>query len=520
MMKKIFLIFTFALILIPTADSSILAFSGDEVCVRSDQRKIKKSILGVKPITGTWINLAYKDVRNKYTNPQNFDNTDPELWKAKVRELSAMGIEYLVFMEVANDGKAYYPSKLMPGWYDKEKQSPVEAILNEAARHDMKVFMSTGWAKNQDDNLQDPIIKQRQLQIMEELAVLYGDYKAFYGWYLPVEDCLCPIFAEHAVQAVNTLVEKAHMLTPGKKTLISPYGIGLSEFDHPEYEKQMAKLKVDIIAYQDEVGCVREPFPLPRLKRNWQRMRDIHNRLNIEMWANCETFTWEEGTNDRTSALIPTAYPRLLSQQVAASVGGVDNIISFMFCGIIENPESEYQLGQPVWSNKVYSDYMDWKKRTTYWQLTEAAFMERLTNGVPMRMISDKSNWNALLDGKLAEEDSKDVRWVKFEAGYHEFAVDLQKNTCVRKVMLRMLNYNQERIGMPMKVYLFTSIDGEKYSLASIKDAPYFPNSKHDAWIESILFDQLNENVRYVKVAFEALQQVYIDELFVNPSVK
>ena len=86
----------------------------------------------MKSITGTWINLAYKDVRNRYTNPQSFDNTDPELWKAKVRELSAMGIEYLVFMEVANEGKAYYPSQLMPWWYDKDKQSPVEAILDEA----------------------------------------------------------------------------------------------------------------------------------------------------------------------------------------------------------------------------------------------------------------------------------------------------------------------------------------------------------------------------------------------------
>ena len=52
-------------------------------------------------------------------------------------------------------------------------------------------------------------------------------------------------------------------MTPGKKTLISPYGIGLSEFDHPDFEKQMAKLKVDIIAYQDEVGCVRDKFTLP-----------------------------------------------------------------------------------------------------------------------------------------------------------------------------------------------------------------------------------------------------------------
>lgn len=132
-----------------------------------------KSVSVIQPITGTWINLAYKDVRNKYTNPQHFDNTDPKLWTAKVRELANMGIEYLVFMEVANEGKAYYPSKLMPWVYNDKLQSPVDAILDEAARHDMKVFMSTGWAKDQDDNLLDPAIRERQLQIMEELASLY-----------------------------------------------------------------------------------------------------------------------------------------------------------------------------------------------------------------------------------------------------------------------------------------------------------------------------------------------------------
>lgn len=131
-----------------------------------------KAIMGVKPITGTWINLAYQDVRNKYTNPQHFDHTDPALWRQKVKELSEMGIEYLVFMAVANEGKAYYPSKLMPHVYPSGKESPVDAIMDMAGELGLKVFMSTGWAKNQDDNLQDPAIKQRQLQMMEELAVL------------------------------------------------------------------------------------------------------------------------------------------------------------------------------------------------------------------------------------------------------------------------------------------------------------------------------------------------------------
>ena len=67
----------------------------------------------ILPITGTFINLPYQDVRNKYTNPQHLDCTDPSLWTAKVAQMKKMGMEYLVFMSVANEEKSYYPSKLM-----------------------------------------------------------------------------------------------------------------------------------------------------------------------------------------------------------------------------------------------------------------------------------------------------------------------------------------------------------------------------------------------------------------------
>ena len=97
--------------------TSLSACPGQAVAASNTvKHQAKQQVL---PITGSWINLAYKDVRNKYTNPTNFDNNDPKLWEAKVRELAEMGLEYLVFMEVANDGKAYYPSKLMPWHYTK-----------------------------------------------------------------------------------------------------------------------------------------------------------------------------------------------------------------------------------------------------------------------------------------------------------------------------------------------------------------------------------------------------------------
>ena len=138
----------------------------------------------VLPVTGTFINLAYQDVRNLYTNPPQADNTDPAMWEVKIAEMKEMGMEYLVFMAVANEGRSYYPSELMDWQYPQWRKSPVDAIMDAAAKHGMKVFMSTGWAKDQDDNLRDPKIKGRQIQMMEELASIYGDHPALYGWYL------------------------------------------------------------------------------------------------------------------------------------------------------------------------------------------------------------------------------------------------------------------------------------------------------------------------------------------------
>lgn len=65
----------------------ISACAGNKGSDESRKEKMVQSVSVVQPITGTWINLAYKDVRNKYTNPQHFDNMDPKLWTAKVLSL-------------------------------------------------------------------------------------------------------------------------------------------------------------------------------------------------------------------------------------------------------------------------------------------------------------------------------------------------------------------------------------------------------------------------------------------------
>ena len=244
-MKKVFMLMSLSLAILCGCNG------GKEKKAETEYADCTESFAEVLPVTGTFINLAYQDVRNKYTNPPYLDNTDPSMWAAKIAEMKGMGMEYLVFMAVANEGKSYYPSRIMQWQYPTWRKSPVDAVMDAAAEHGMKVFMSTGWAKDQDDNLRNPSIKERQMDMMDELAQIYGGHKAFYGWYLPVEDCLGPVLSDYAVDAVNALTDRARELTPGKKVLISPYGIFNSDFDDPAYEKQISRLKVDIIAYQE-----------------------------------------------------------------------------------------------------------------------------------------------------------------------------------------------------------------------------------------------------------------------------
>lgn len=434
------------------------------------------------PITGTFINLPYQDVRNKYTNPDGIDGTDPQMWATKVAEMKEMGMEYLIFMSVANECKAYYPSKLMAWHYPVDRQSPVDAIMDEAAKHGMKVFMSTGWAKDQDDNLRDPAIKGRQLEMMEELAGLYGDHPAFYGWYLPVEDCFGPVLTDYAVEAVNALTARARELTPQAKIMISPYGIFCSDFDDPRYEQQIARLTVDIIAYQDEIGCVREKFPLVNLRENWKKLRAIHDKTGIEMWANCETFAWEKGTNDRQSALIPAATPRLLSQMAAATEGGAEKIISFIICGLFEKPLSPYPLGQPYWSQKAYEDYMAWKAGDAYWAAVDNYFTSHA--------------------GPL--ETSYDKRWTKYSAGTYEVEVEPGAS----EVVVAMLNYNQKGIVPPAKVELYGK--GRKWTLIQAAESMTWENTNHDAFVDHAVFSEIPSDLKKMKIVFTVEKESYI----------
>lgn len=486
---------------------------------------IKEEHLPTQEVKGTWINLPYQDVRNNYMNPAHVDCTHPDFWKQKIKEYAAMGMEYLVIMAVANDQQAYYPSGFMKPAYPSGRQSPVEAIMEAAAQHGMHVFMSCGWAINQDDDLRNPEIREIQQKIMRETALLYKDYSSFYGWYLPVEDMLAPYLPDHAVDAVNTLSAAARSLTPGAQILISPYGLVGADVQNPKFAEQIGRLNVDIIAYQDEVGCVREPMPMPRMKENFEHLKAVHRQTGIRFWANIESFTWEKEDNSRTSALIPAAFPRYLSQLVGVSQAGVETVSSFSIYGIWDDPGSPMFIGQPIESAKAWQDYADWMAGKGRWPLLEATFkgnVDHAAVGKPVTCLSEPAgryHRASLTDGRLGIESVEDSEWLGFENKNMEVIIDLEQVEEISSLAVRFLQYTHSAIGLPKQVTFLLSEDGIHYPHVKTVAMEKSLNNRHDCWVDIAFVQNIHAKAHYVKVIAESGGSgwLFCDEVLVNP---
>ena len=486
---------------------------------------IKNEIVSTKTVQGTWLNLPYQDVRNKYMNPFHVDCTAPAFWKQKIKEYSDIGLEYLVIMAVANERQAYYPSSFMKYAYPSNRQSPVEAIMEAADQYGMKVFMSCGWAVNQDDNIREPAIKELQQKIMKETADLFKEHKSFYGWYLPVEDMIAPYLSDHAIEAVNTLAESARNLTPQAQIMISPYGLYSADIRNPKFGEQIKKLKVDIIAYQDEVGCVREPMPMQRMKENFKLLNTIHKEAGIRFWANIESFTWEKETNSRNSALVPAAFPRYLSQLVGVSQAGVETVVSFSIYGIIDKPDSPMFIGQPIEAAKAYQNYTDWMAGKERWSFLETTFKGNIQHSAVDKQITyisrphDTYNSGNLINGKLGVESTDDKEWVGFENKNMEIIIDLGRIQNINTLGARFLQHSVSSVNLPLNVSYLLSEDGEKYDWLSSIPMDINTNHLHDCWIDIAYADKISAQARYIKVIAEIRGNgwIFCDEVFVNP---
>lgn len=313
-------------------------------------------------LQGSWMDFQHQNPHDgDYWNETTRGFT-AEQWAGKVGEMAALGLRYIVLMSSALDDRAFYPSDFMPR-HDLACVDPIAAVLEAAAAHDIKVFVSAGFyghTTEETSEASDYVIWHQRLA--DELASRYAAQPAFYGWYVPNEAEINGHFSTGFMRFMGQFVPYLKAMTPNKRVLIAPYGTRhVAEDDGFVTQlRDLARFGIDFIAYQDEVGV--RKTEVGELDGIYGRLRRLHDRAASErhlapaLWADTEIFEFEGATY--ASALIPASLERV-QRQLAALAPSVDTMLCYQTHGLLNPPDSPQFCGHPA-SVPFWRAYQAW----------------------------------------------------------------------------------------------------------------------------------------------------------------
>ena len=309
-----------------------------------------------RKIDGTFFEFRHHNTpEGKYWNPalESFKGED---WRRKVREISELGMEYIVVMSTALYEKCYFKSSVYP-FAEIPCSDPIEELLSEADTCSVKVFLGNGfygdWRKA-NHNIKSKEVIDRSFRAMEEITALYSHHESFYGWYFPDETCIILNYSKDFMKYVNLCSARCHELTPNKKTLIAPYGTNLVRAND-RFIRSLTELDVDFVAYQDEVGVEKATYD--ETPRFYEALRKAHDKAGRSaLWADVELF---EFTGKVYQSSLKSAPFERIEKQIQSVSPYVDEILVYQYQGMMNSPDSKAFCGHPD-SLKLYNDYKKW----------------------------------------------------------------------------------------------------------------------------------------------------------------
>lgn len=310
-------------------------------------------------LDGTFFDFHHHNTaEGKYFNPALDSFTESD-WRQKVREIAELKMEYIIIMATALFDRCYFDSKVFPR-ADIPCADPIEAVLDEADKLNIKVFLGNGfygdWTKPSVNITSDEVLS-RTFRAMDELAEKYSHHESFYGWYFPDEVCIILHFSKKFINYVNLCSKRCREITPGKKTLIAPYGTNLT-LTNSYYVDALASLDVDFIAYQDEIGV--QKTRVWQSERIFARLKKAHDKAGrAALWADIELFKFEGMVYK--SALLPADFSRV-QRQIENVSPYVDKIIGYQYTGLM-NPKASSSFAGHESSAGFYEEYSEYLKK-------------------------------------------------------------------------------------------------------------------------------------------------------------
>jgi hypothetical protein len=362
--------------IMPTADKTgdntiilVVRENNKTLKVEKPIRIIDSEIRSTRQINGAWVGLYHwSETEGKMWNP-DIKKMTPEQWKELVSSMHNIRMNIIVIQEsfrnemyvdkhhIERDGyqgKAFYPSLLYLDRMPITTNDPIEAILSEADKLNMNVFLGVGmyaWFDYTSASL------EWHKKVARELWNRYGNHPSFYGWYISEEnsgglDAYSNNKEElerrqkDVVNFFKGFKSFSDSITPDK-----PVMLATSSYDVPKGEK----VYPDLLKYLD-ILC---PFGFARMPEGdltgeeaAGRLQQLCNNAQAHLWFDLEAFLFhKEGY----------LYPRPISE-IVHDLNLFDNFeetLCYQYPGVFNNPNMSIRIGEES-TVKLYKDYEEY----------------------------------------------------------------------------------------------------------------------------------------------------------------
>jgi hypothetical protein len=340
---------------------------GRKVRFEREVQVLPSPVRSTRTIDGAWVGIVHwSEEEGKPWNAQ-IRKLGEEDWRQQIRGMHSLGMDTVVIQEVFRNeayygtnniatagyhGLAYYPSALYPGRVAMASHDPIEAILSEADRLNMNVFLGVGAYAWFDFS---PGALAWSKQVAAELWRRYGRHPSFYGWYLSAEayGSLIPDqgekekdrYREQVIAFFRAFQAYCRSLAPEKPLMLAPNAHGMIE-SRDVWPRVLEHL---------DIVC---PFAFHRMPEGdltgeqaaelWQSMCD---KTGTHLWMDMEAFVFDG------KALVPRPIDGLI--QDMQRFPNFEKILCYQYSGIFNAPHSRITPGGPA-TVVLYKNYLEY----------------------------------------------------------------------------------------------------------------------------------------------------------------
>ncbi|MCL4540045.1 MAG: DUF4434 domain-containing protein [Bacteroidetes bacterium] len=334
--------------------------------VRSDHRVVSTAqplvvlaskVSSTERIGGAWVGVTHwSEKEGKPWNAQIKKMTDTQ-WQQLVRGMHRVGMNIIVIQQVFENnvynnslirqngfhGLAYYPSKLYPGRMPITAKDPIRAILSQADKLGMHVFLGVGMYAWFDYSHSSLVWHEK---VAKELWKMYGQHPSFYGWYISEEKdggLGDSVQRRQIVNFFKKFTPFVDRMAPGKPVMLATNCWHLRGAEST-YQKLLPHL---------DILC---PFAFDRMPKGGETgeqagalLARLCRESGTHLWLDMEVFVF-----DKHGGLIPRPISGVVGD--LHKYTGFEETLCYQYPGLLTSPRASVKLGGAR-AVKLYEDY-------------------------------------------------------------------------------------------------------------------------------------------------------------------